>query len=295
MVETPIPPGVALTGLPELWPDANGQGVIIAVIDSGCDVNHPDLRQAIVGVRNFVPGQRADDVADENGHGTHVAGTIAARGRLFGCAPEAGLLILKVFNASGSCSNREIALALQYATSWRGPNGERVAVINMSLGSPQSDPEIARAVKEAVAHGILVACAAGNEGDGRLETVELSYPAAYPEAVAVGAVDFGLKTCVFSNTNNQIDVAAPGFNVLSTWPGGGFAILSGTSMACPHVSGFAACLAQKFAKRVGRTPTEDELYSLLRTMTVDLGEAGIDAATGAGLISLVPRLVKSRQ
>lgn len=288
-----VPPGIALCGLPELWPDATGQGVVVAVIDSGCDVRHPDLQPAVIGGCNFVSGQKPDDLSDQNGHGTHVAGTIAAQGRISGGAPGASLLILKVFDASGQCSNLEIVRALDYAVGWRGPRGERVRVINMSLGSSQPDADIASAVRKAAASDILVVCAAGNEGDGRTETSELAYPAAYPETVAVGAVDLNLKTCAFSNTNNEIDVAAPGFNVLSTWPGGGFAVLSGTSMAAPHVTGLAACLVEKFTKRVGRPPGRNELYDIVRLMTIDIGQAGIDVATGAGLVSVLPRLLKA--
>lgn len=286
--EPALLPNIRAMGFNYLWPECAGRGVVVAVIDSGCDVDHPDLRPNIIGGRCFVPGRPVDDVRDENGHGTHVAGTIAANGRIRGGAYEAKLLILKVFDAGGQCDFGRIVQAVNYAVVWRGPCGERVGIINMSLGGPESDPALHQAVRAAVANGILVVCAAGNSGDGRSETVEIDYPAAYEESLSVGAVDLALKFCYFTDTNDQVDVVAPGAGVVSTYPGGRYASMDGTSMAAPHVSAFAACMIEKFQRRNRRLPGAAELRSIVQLMTVDVGEMGIDRATGTGFVTALP-------
>lgn len=287
----PVPellPNIRSMGFNYLWPEITGSGVVVAVIDSGCDVSHPDLKDNIIGVRNFVPGRAADDVMDDNGHGTHVAGTIAANGRIRGGAYGAKLLILKVFGADGSCDMGRIIDAIKYAATWTGPHGERVSVINMSLGGPEYSIALEEAVNLATDRGILVVCAAGNSGDGKEETVEIDYPAGCKKALAVGAVDLKLNTCYFTDTNDFVDVAAPGADIVSTYPGGRYAMMSGTSMATPGVSGFAACMIEKFVHRNQVKPTADQLAALIRYMTVDVADVGIDTATGAGFVTTLP-------
>lgn len=281
-------PNLRLMGFDYLWPDCTGQGVVVAVIDSGCDMNHPDLKSNVIGGRNFVPGRPVNEIQDENGHGTHVAGIIAANGKIKGGAIGAKLLILKVFDASGQCDLDRIVQAIDYATSWRGLQGERVSIINMSLGGPEHSPALETAVNKAVSQGILVVCAAGNSGDGKKETLEIDYPAAFEASLSVGAVDLNLGVCYFTDTNNQVDVAAPGADIVSTYPGNRYASMSGTSMACPHVSAFAACMIEKFSKRGHRLPTASELRMVIQLMTLDVGDAGIDLATGAGFVSALP-------
>lgn len=282
---------------PAAWRDTRGEGVVVAVLDTGCDVDHPDLRENIIGGRNFTPDYGGDpgNFRDNHYHGTHVAGTIAAADNsvgLLGVAPKAKLLICKVLSGQGSGANDWIAAAIRWCVGWRGPAGERVSIINMSLGGPDYDQNLHLAVKDAVAANILVVCAAGNEGDGNPGTEEISYPAYFPESTAVGAVDLKAKTANFSNANREIDVAGPGVDVYSTYPGGQWARLSGTSMATPHAAGFAALLASKHLKRTGRLPTEPELYAMLKTFTVDVEDAGVDSNTGAGLVSFLPWIGK---
>lgn len=270
-----IPYGIRQLQAPEIWEKGEkGAGVVIAVLDTGIDPDHPDLKQNIIGGRNFTDEGAADDFSDGNGHGTHVAGTIAAVENgtgVVGVAPEAKLLIIKVLNSEGSGSYKSITDGIKYATAWKGKNGERVNVISMSLGGAYSDPRQYKAILEACAAGILVVVAAGNEGDSREETYEHGFPALYPECVTVAACDENRKLAYFSNNSLQVDIIAPGVKVLSTYPGGGYAALSGTSMATPHVSGALALINNIAKKQFKRELTESELYAQLTKTCCSLG------------------------
>lgn len=263
----------------EMWQYATGKGVTVAIIDTGTDRNHPALKDKILTGMSFVPGDSPDLWDDGNGHGTHVAGIVSL------IAPDARLLILKALDNNGSGSLESIVRAIKYATWYRTPEGRRIDIINMSLGAPTGSVELHEAIKKAVDQNILVCCAAGNEGDGRSNTAELSYPAMYQEVVSVGAVDFNCNVAMFSNSNNEVDLAAPGTRIWSTLPGARYGDQSGTSMACPHAVGMAALYIEKYGKRFNKRPTEPELYLALKIMSLDIGSVGIDADTGAGLVS----------
>lgn len=287
-----VPTGLDLIKAKYGWIDSEGEGVVVAVLDTGADMSHTDLAPNMIGGKNFVAGYPDDDIRDFHGHGTHVAGIIAAAKNnqgIIGVAPKAKLLIGRVLSPEGYGEDHWIANAIRWAIRWRGPSGEKVNIINMSLGGPEYSAEIHRAVKAAVKHNISVICAAGNEGDGKDMTNEVSYPAYFPEVIAVGAIDEQQRAARFSNTNREIDVAAPGYQILSTLPEGKYGVLSGTSMAAPHVSGFASIVIGKYMRRLGTTPTDQELYALIKFLTKDVEGMGIDASTGAGLISFLPK------
>lgn len=290
MSQDNIPEGIKMIQAPEVWEEADqGAGQVIAIIDTGCQVDHPDLADRIVGGRNFTTDYRSDpgNFNDNNGHGTHVAGTIAASGSetgIAGVAPKAGLLILKVLTKSGSGSYKGIVDAIHYAVDWAGPNGEKVCAMSMSLGGPNDLKDLHDAVKRAVSEGISVICAAGNEGDNRPETDEFAYPGAYPEVIQIGAVNFNRELAEFSNTNDEIDLVAPGVDIHSTFLEGKYATLSGTSMATPHVSGAMALIKNITQKRFERELTEAELYGQLIKRTVPLGYP--KTAEGNGLLAL---------
>lgn len=285
-----IPEGVKMIEAPMLWDEGyRGEDVVVAIIDTGVQSDHPDLKDRIIGGINFTTDWNDDATCfeDNNGHGTHVAGTIAAADNgagVIGVAPKVKLLILKALDRNGSGSYAWITDAIKYATNWKGPNNEHVRVISMSLGGPEDEPEMKAAIKAAVDAQIAVVCAAGNEGDAKEDTFEYDYPGAYNEVIEVAAADLTGKIADFSNNNKEVDVIAPGVNILSTWLKGKYARLSGTSMATPHVAGAMALLIQKGEKEFNRTLTEAEIYALLVKRTVELGYKR--SSEGHGLVKL---------
>lgn len=221
-------------GIPQVKADqvhstgVTGQGVKVAVLDTGIDPNHEDLN--VRGGVSFVGG----NYSDRNGHGTHVAGTIAALDNgigVIGVAPDAELYAVKVLDNSGSGSYSGIAQGIEWAVD----NG--MDVINMSLGGSADSEVLRSAVQYAYNSGVVVVAAAGNSGAGS-DTV--GYPAKYPEAIAVAAVDSNNNRASFSSTGPAVELSAPGVSVLSTVPRNRYASYSGTSMASPHVAGVAA-------------------------------------------------------
>lgn len=271
-VITEIPKGVKLIGAPRVWDKTKGKGIKIAVLDTGCDVDHPDLKDRIVGGRNFTGDDRGNPniYNDYNGHGTHVAGTIAATENdegVMGVAPQADLLIVKVLDENGSGQYKWIIDGINYAVQ------QRVDIISMSLGGSEDVFELYEAISEAIEQGVLVVCAAGNEGDGRETSDEYAYPGAYNEVISVGAVNLERQSSPFSNSHNQIDLVAPGEHILSTYLNGTFAKLSGTSMATPHVAGALALIKNIATNYFERNLSETELYAQLIKRTVPLGNS----------------------
>ncbi|MED2915297.1 serine protease [Bacillus thuringiensis] len=284
-----IPEGVKFINAPAVWEKSEkGKDIVVAVLDTGCQTDHVDLKDRIIGGKNFTTDNNSDpnNYSDLNGHGTHVAGTIAATENnqgVLGVAPQAKLLILKILAGNGKGSYEWIINGINYAVNWRGPNGEKVRVISMSLGGPQDVPELHQAVKNAVNNDILVVCAAGNGGH---QTDMLSYPGAYQEVVEVGAVDLNKKIAIFSESNKNVDLVGPGVGILSTYKGGGYATLSGTSMATPHISGGSALIIKlcESKQEFDRTLSEDEIYAQLIKRTTPLAES--KRLVGNGLLDL---------
>ena len=283
-----IPYGVNQINAPEIWNRGEkGEGTVVAILDTGIDTTHPDLADRIIGGRNFTEEGPETDFTDRNGHGTHVAGTIAATENgsgVVGVSPETKLLICKVLNRHGSGGYKGITDAIRWATDWRGPNGERVRVMNMSLGGPMHDPEQYDAILYACSKGVLVVVASGNEGDADETTMEYGYPALYNECITVAACDENKKLAYFSNNSRQVDVISAGVDVLSTYPTSQYAVLSGTSMATPHVSGAVALIVNLGEKYFGRTLTESEIYALLVHCCCSLGYK--PTSEGHGIIDL---------
>ncbi|WP_282140806.1 S8 family peptidase [Cytobacillus oceanisediminis] len=278
-----VPKGVDLIQAPKMWNETKGKGIKIAVLDTGCDLSHADLKDRITGGRNFTDDDNSDPniFKDYNGHGTHVAGTIAAHENdagVIGVAPEADLLIVKVLNKDGSGQYEWIINGIHYAIE------QNADIISMSLGGPADVPELHDAIKAAVKKNILVVCAAGNEGDGDDSTDEFAYPGCYNEVISVGAVNLERDSSEFTNSHNEIDLVAPGEEILSTFLNGKYATLSGTSMAAPHVSGALALIKDLANKQFERKLSEPELYAQLIRRTVPLGNS--PKLEGNGLVYL---------
>ncbi|MDR0137930.1 S8 family peptidase [Metabacillus idriensis] len=280
-----IPEGVDMIQAPALWSKGfKGKDVLIAVIDTGCDAQHPDLEGRVIGGRNFTDDDNGDPevFTDYSGHGTHVAGTIAAvnaESGVIGVAPEAKLLILKALaGEEGSGAYEWIINAIEHAIS------EKADIISMSLGGPSDVPELHEVIQKAVQNQILVVCSAGNEGDGNSKTSEFSYPGCYNEVISVGAISLQRKSSYFTNSNNEIDAVAPGEKIISTIPGGKYAVFSGTSMSAPHVSGALALVKKLAESEFERKLSEPEIYAQLMKRTIPLGFP--KSLEGNGLIYL---------
>jgi subtilisin len=266
-----VPWGVARVDAPAAWPSGQGAGVKVAVIDTGIDCRHPDLQCDFSAGTNIVsPGA---EPMDDNEHGTHVSGTIAGHGDggVYGVAPKATLIPVKVLDADGAGSLSDIVKGID----WAAKSG--VDVINMSLGGEVGSAALAKAVKSALARGVVVVCAAGNSGP---DPDTVGYPAAYPGVIAVSASDEQNGIASFSSRGAQVAFIAPGVDITSTVPGGGYKKLSGTSMASPHVAGLAALAIERGA----RGPSG--VRAALRAAASKLCSAGClsPAEEGAGLV-----------
>lgn len=234
---------------------ARGAGTVVAIIDTGIDYRHPALGGGygpgfkVIGGHDFVNGD--EDPIDDQGHGTHVAGTVAANAPdLIGVAPDARLLAYKVLDASGYGSSSDIIAAVEASVDPNG-DGDRsdaADVVNLSLGGGgTADDPMARAVDAAVAAGVVVCVAAGNAG----ETASIGTPGAAAAAITVGAVDGAGVLAAFSSrgpTSKLLtfkpEIVAPGVGIVSSRLGGGVVSANGTSMATPHVAGVAALLRE---------------------------------------------------
>lgn len=266
-----LPWGVDRIDADLAWPAGNtGKGVKVAVLDTGIDYDHPDL--VVAGGVNFVGTRDGSttqtDWNDNHGHGTHCAGIIAGRNNTVGAvgvAPEAALYGVKVLSDSGSGYTSDIIQGLD----WCVANGIKVASLSLGGGGTTS---LKAACDRAYSRGVLIVAAAGNSAGA------VMYPAAYTSVVAVSATTSQNQLASFSNRGAQIELAAPGVSIYSTYKNGGYAYMSGTSMACPHVAG-AAVLA--WASGLGSNAA---VRQRLTSTAEDLGTAGFDNNFGYGLV-----------
>ena len=257
---------------------SGGAGVTVAVLDTGVDQDHPDLVANIeycaTKVTHFKPDMKSCE--DGNGHGTHVAGTVAANGKIMGVAPDADLVIVKVCDKRGWCYGDDMAAGIYYAAD----NGANI--ISMSIGGDSPDSRVLAAIDYAVDKGVLVVAAAGNDGPG---DGSIDYPAAYVKVIAVGAIDSnedvpswssrGINDGDYMIGEREVEFGAPGVSIESTYNDGCYDTISGTSMATPHVSGLAAKLWQGNA---------EDTRGYLQGIADDIWETGDDTATGFGLL-----------
>lgn len=254
--------------------------IVIAVLDTGVQLDHPDLRGRIAeGVNLVGEGDPEDDV----GHGTHVAGIIAATVNngegVAGLSWRGRVMPVKVLDSTGSGTTYSVAEGIIWATD------HGADVINMSLGNYASAEFLHDAIRYAYDRGVVLVAASGNDN-----TDQPGYPAAYPEVFAVAATDAGDNKAPFSNYGDYIDVAAPGDAIASTYPGNQYAALSGTSMASPHVAALAGLI-----KAVNPDLTNREIMDIMRKTAVDLGEKGRDIYFGYGRIDVMRALEAAEQ
>lgn len=259
-----LPWGVERINAYHAWPMTMGKGVKVAVIDTGIAYDHPALSRNYRGGVNILSPLFSP--YDYNGHGTHVAGTIAARKNptsVIGVAPRAHLYAVKAFNRKGSANLSDLLTAINWCID------NRMQVINMSFGMDKMSEALKRAIQKAHHHGIVMVAAAGNQGkSGKLE-----FPARYPETIAVTATEKNDQLASFSNRGSGVRLAAPGDKIVSSWINGGTRELSGTSMAVPHVVGTVALM---MALEPNLTPADvDTILNHTRTPIRQLSVGGL--------------------
>lgn len=255
------------------WDISQGsENVQIAVIDTGVDLDHPDLADRVTEGYNVLAENNSPN--DDNGHGTHVAGIIASetnnRQGIAGITWFSQIMPVKVMNSEGAGTAFDVAKGIRWATN------HGADVINLSLGNYQSSDVLREAVGYAVEKDVILVAASGNDN-----TNQIGYPASYQGVLAVSAVNKTRQRANFSNYGKYVDVTAPGVNIASTYKGGKYAALSGTSMAAPHVTALAGLIRSLYPDL-----ENNEVIDTIKTTAVDLGEPGKDNYYGAGLINI---------
>lgn len=265
--------------IPETWKVTEGEGIKIAVIDTGLP-NHVDIGDNAVAGGNFIPNE---DINDYNGHQTHCVGIIAAKNNeegYVGVAPKVKCICLKALNKNGSGQYSQICAALKAVKEIK-PD-----IVSMSLGGVVPHAEMHELIKDLYEMNIPVVCAAGNSGDAGV-----NYPAAFPETIAVAAFDKNGKIADFSSKGSQVDWAAPGADIYSTYLNNAYSSLSGTSMACPFVAAVIALMLSKHKKQEQETKKNDcktvqDIKDHLLKYTNDKGSIGKDDSWGYGVIDV---------
>lgn len=258
--------------------DRTGRGVKVGVLDTGVDSSHPDIGRNVKGGMDMISGTAS--ARDDNGHGTHVSGTIAALRNgigVVGVAPDASVYSVKVLDSRGSGKLSSLVQGMEWCVS------QEIKVVNLSLSASKENQTFRDVVLSARRAGITMVCAAGNSGPS---PNSVGYPARYIETIAVAAVDDHDSVPNFSSRGREIAVSAPGVDVLSTWPGRRYRKSSGTSMAAPHVTGAVALMLE-----ADPSLTPSEVKSILQSTSVPLSGAGPDEQ-GAGVIDVAAALAR---
>jgi subtilisin family serine protease len=262
-----------LIGMEQSWDVSEGSSdVIVAVVDTGVDMEHPEFEGKLVEGYNVLDGSNKPQ--DDNGHGTHVSGVIAAKTNnkdgIAGMTWKSKLMPVKAIGADGSGSAVDIAQGIYWATD------HGADVINLSVGNYTSSAALKEACKYAYDNNVVLVAASGNDASD-----QPSYPAAYDEVLSVAAVDHLKERADFSNFGDYVDVAAPGVDIPSTYIYSDYASLSGTSMACPHVAALAALV-----RSVHPDMKSHDVMELIRSSALDLGPPGHDQLYGYGMIDV---------
>lgn len=224
-----------------LWNKSTGKDIVVGVLDTGCDFNHLDIKKNILQGINFVDPKK--DPMDDNGHGTHVTGTICAVNNgigIVGVAPESKVRPIKVLNSQGTGSSKDIAVGIK----WAADNG--CQIVTMSLGSRFHNRLIANAIKYANKKGCVVFCAAGNFGIKQ----DIAYPAKLNTTIAIGAIDKNFNRTSFTCSGEELDFLSPGHEIVGCIPNNSYSMMSGTSMANPHAVGCAALYLSYFKSSI---------------------------------------------
>lgn len=257
-----IPWNIEMVNAPSFWNVTKGGGRVVAVIDTGLEVNHPEFAGRVYNPINLTSVGSPTDVTPNDGqHGTHVAGIIG--GKTVGVAPECHIMPIKVFgdNKVNENINNAFRKIIEHNASCAVE--DKVVAVNCSFGAGFYDVMMAYLIRKLVSDGVIVCVAAGNEGDGKSETEEIfSFPAYINEVVTVASINQDGLIANYSNSFDGVDIATPGTYIYSAWGSNGYNTISGTSMATPHVCGACALLVDRFYIREGRMPKEGEIDGL---------------------------------
>jgi subtilisin family serine protease len=277
--------GITAFNLPEAWKYAQGEGVVIAVLDTGADLDHPDLKENLIEGINLV--NRGTPPQDDNGHGSHVTGILVGVNNdigMVGVCPKAKVMPVKVLDKRGNGNLFTVAEGIRWAAD-HGAN-----FIQMSLGSPSKVQNVRKAIQYAESKGVVTFVAAGNAG----KTDEIFYPANYKETISVGAIDENFRRADFSCTGRNLDFMAPGVDIFSTVPPKWYATLSGTSMACPFIVGVATLVLSyvKSGKKEVKLTCAEDYREIFRKNTIHVTDENLQDPqffSGFGIID--PRLL----
>ncbi|WP_227935037.1 S8 family peptidase [Alkalihalobacillus deserti] len=260
----------------EGWNLSGGEGVKIAVLDTGVDRDHLDIKDKLGPGYNAIDD--SDNYTDAHGHGTHVAGVAAALTNnltgIAGISFNSTILPVKVLNDEGEGSSFEVAKGIYWAVE------QGAGVINMSLGDYYPSDLLYDAISYAYEQDVVLVGASGNDN-----VEDPMYPSNYEEVFTVAAVDDTRNRAFFSNYGKHVDVAAPGEHIPSLFPDNNYVVMSGTSMAAPHVAGLAALI-----RSLRPDLTNEEVYDVMRTTAKDLGTKGHDPYYGFGEIDVAAAL-----
>lgn len=249
-------------GVDKQWIKSRGDGVTIGVIDTGCDSEHPDIKENIIGGYNFI--DNSHNFFDDNGHGSHVCGTIAATDNgkgMVGVAPKAKIYALKALDSAGSGRPSNIAKAVEYGVK------NNFDILTMSLGTQYDIQDLKEALILAKNKNILVFCAAGNSG----EEVDIMYPARDNNTISVGAIDESFNRTSFTCSGESLDFLAPGHNIMSILPSNRYGLMSGTSMSNPFAVGCAALYLSYYRqKKNQKYILQEEMIDLFKKNTINV-------------------------
>ncbi|MEK7219507.1 MAG: S8 family peptidase [Patescibacteria group bacterium] len=274
-----LPWGIDRIDAELVWPGGNtADPVKVGIIDTGISNNHQDITANVKGGVNTINPRKSWN--DDNGHGSHVAGVVAALNNtvgVVGVGPKADLYAIKVLNSAGSGYLSDVIEGIQWAVA------NRIQVVNMSLGTNSDIQSFHDAVTVAKNAGVVIVAAAGNSGGSVI------FPAAYPETIAVSAIDQNNIIASWSSRGPEVDLAAPGVSIYSTYKGTGYATLSGTSMAAPHVAGSVALVLNTpvggYDVNLNGKWDPNEVQKKLQDRAFDWGNTGFDNLYGWGLVN----------
>lgn len=269
-------------GVDKQWIKSRGDGVKIGVLDTGCDADHPDIKSNIIGGFNFVSNN--SNFNDDNGHGSHVCGTICATDNglgMVGVAPKSKIYALKVMDGNGIGKPESIIKAIEFSIKYQ------LDIITMSLGSKHEIKNLSKIIKVAVENNILVFCAAGNSGPSE----NIMYPARDKNTISIGAVDENFEVTPFTCSGDSLDFLSPGHNIMSILPNNRYGLMSGTSMSNPFAVGCAALYLSYHRQQTGQKYiSKKDMINMFKKSAINVGNPAMRLPKYQGFGIIKPNL-----